>query len=388
MALGVSTVVVGTMCGRFIMGPTDSATHLFMIILAASGYGKDHPLQCGEKLMRLAGASHLVGPGEWASGPGWLRGLMRSPLMVCFMDELGDELSNVNNQKANAWVSKIIGELKKCYNAWATIRTADKAGEESETIYWPAVSLVGAATPQMFFEGLRPRDLESGFANRLLILPFEGGRRPPEQETPKAADEPPKGLVAGLMRLPRQMSIAEQILHRPTNGEWQPLPRKRMEWGSDAAKEAYFAFSQKMDGFEETDPQRFELGMRACENAARLATIVAVGRGSPTVDLEDITWAVALSERSFEAAAGGIVKYMIEYFEFPKFCTEVGEAIQAAGGFMSDRELFRKFGRRMRFGNELEKALFQLVREERIERATRTPPYGGHAATGYAWKGE
>jgi len=51
MALGVATVVVGTVIGRYVRGPTESATHLYLIILAPSGYGKDWPYQAGERLL-------------------------------------------------------------------------------------------------------------------------------------------------------------------------------------------------------------------------------------------------------------------------------------------------------------------------------------------------
>jgi hypothetical protein len=41
MALGVASVVVGTLIGHAVKGPTGSATHLYVIILAPTGYGKD-----------------------------------------------------------------------------------------------------------------------------------------------------------------------------------------------------------------------------------------------------------------------------------------------------------------------------------------------------------
>jgi hypothetical protein len=176
MALGVAAVAVGTLIGRRIEGPTDSATHLFVIILAPTGYGKDWPLHCGARLRETVGASDLLGPVEFASSPGFWKRLKRNPLMVCFVDELGDELQKINTQGNNAFVSALIGTFKKCYNAFGTVMTAETVAKESERIFWPAPSLVGAATPERFFEGLRPRDLESGFANRLLILPFEGSR--------------------------------------------------------------------------------------------------------------------------------------------------------------------------------------------------------------------
>jgi hypothetical protein len=218
----------------------------------------------GRVLMDAVGASTLIGPGEWASAPGFINRLKRNPLMVCFMDELGDALALVNNQNNNAFVAMIPGELKKCYNAWGIVMTAEKVGMESERIVYPAPSIVGAATSESFFGALQPRDLESGFANRLVILPFEGCKRPPEQVTPPNAGEPPKVLVEALKRLPK----AWGILDKPPSPDPEPIG-----WGK-GAEEVYFAFSKKMDGFEDHDRKSYELGMRACENATRLATNV------------------------------------------------------------------------------------------------------------------
>src|SRR5262245_37242792 len=92
--------------------------------------------------------------------------------------------------------------------------TAEKVGMESEKIVYPAPSIVGAATPESFFAELQPRDLKNGFANRLVILTFEGCNRPPEQATPLKADQPPQALVEALKRLPR----AWGILDKPFSG--------------------------------------------------------------------------------------------------------------------------------------------------------------------------
>jgi Protein of unknown function (DUF3987) len=388
MALGVASVVIGTLIGRVVEGPTRSATHLFLIMLAPTGYGKDWPLQCGVKLMDAIGRSDLLGPQEWASAPGFIKRLKRNPLMVCFVDELGDELNLVNNQNGNEWVSKIIGLLKKCYNAWGTVITAEKVSEESEKILSPAPSIVGAATPESFFTALQPKDLESGFANRLVILPFEGHQRPSEQDVPSGADKPPKALITALKKLCRQPSIGERILNNKMDGSApEPPSREPVPWGEGASK-IYYAFSKKMDSFEAGGRQRYELGMRVCENAARLATNMAVGRGSPTVDREDIEWAVKLSERSFNAAIGGVERYMHEYLEFPKFCDRILDALRTNGGELPRREVLRQFGRKQRWGIELERALTQLKKEERISFEERSPRTGGPTSTVIVLVGE
>jgi hypothetical protein len=151
-----------------------------------------------------------------------------------------------------------------------------------------------------------------------------------------------------------------------------------------------------MDQWEDKDKRKFELGMRATENGLRCATVLAAGRFSPTVGRRDIEWALQWSQVSFEAACGGFDKYMAEYFKFPKFCAEVADAIRAAGGFMSYRDLKRHFRKNMVFGNELDRALNQLYTEERVRRSSRSrsrgPAAAGwevveeHAGEGQCWK--
>jgi hypothetical protein len=140
---------------------------------------------------------------------------------------------------------------------------------------------------------------------------------------------------------------------------------------SDGAKTIYFEFSREIDRWEDKDKQKFELGMRATENAVRCATNVAAGCFSDTVDVRDIEWALRWSRVSLDATDGGVKKYMHEYYEFPKFCERVVGFIQSQGGFVSDRELRRAFRRHMRYGNELEKATAQLEREGLIKRDHR-----------------
>jgi hypothetical protein len=127
--------------------------------------------------------------------------------------------------------------------------------------------------------------------------------------------------------------------------------------------------------------------LRACENASRWATNIAVGRFSPTVDIEDISHCIKISKRSFEAMVGGIDRYMQEYFDFPKFCDTVAAAFKSRK-FISKRDLNREFFRRMRQGFELDRVIAQLIKQSLIQWAERAPPTGGHIAEGWEWIGD
>jgi hypothetical protein len=253
MALGVALGVVGTLIGRRVEGPTGLATHLYVFILAPTGWGKDWPLWCGNKLMIAVGAKELLGPSEFVSGRGIIKFLKRNPVTLCFVDELGDVFQLINGQQDNPWVTDLIGHLKKLYNSWQIIITAESMKEKSVTINHPAVTIVGACTPQSLLEAMKPKDIGSGFANRPMFLPFEGFKRPPERDVPDGMEEPPKELIAQLKRL----RPAKTLLDKQFNETDDPAPpvlpsdREKIVWEDDKAKAAYFAFSAEMDQWGE-----------------------------------------------------------------------------------------------------------------------------------------
>ena len=382
MALAVALGVVGTLIGRRVEGPRGQATHLMIFVLAPSAWGKDWPLWCGKKLMIAAGWQELLGPGDFVSGVGLIKFLKRTPLLICFVDELGDLFQLINGQDNNPWVRDLIGHFKELYASWSLMITAESAYHKSVTINHPAFTMIGFGTPESFFETLSSRDIESGFANRPMYFPFDGFKRPPEQDVPKGMEEPPEELVEALKRL-RPRREKGPILDQKDNDELAPpvsaADRLVIDWGSEGAKAVYFAFSQEIDGYEEKDKRKFAVGRRAAENALRCATILAAGRQSKTVDVEDIEWAVKWSRISLEAACGGFEKYVFDYFTFPKFCAEVFETLRLAGGWLSHRDLKRHFRAHMRRGDEFQRALEQLLSEERIRKAKRKPDRGPEA---------
>ena len=380
MALGVATTIVGTLIGRHVMGPTESATHLYLVMLAPTGYGKDWPLKAGQMLLRSVGKQALIGPDSWSSDVGFQLRLQEQPLLCCFVDELGDMIALLNSQDTNRFVSNTLSTLKRCYNAWEYIHTAQTRHNPMIEIVWPVVSIIAASTPESFFSSLVPRDVEGGLANRCLPLPYEGLERPPEQEIAPGARIAPPSLISRLKRLPQSSgSLTDQTF----DGLVELF---QVGWGP-AAKELYYEHSRKMDREEASDRRRYELSMRVCENAIRLATIIAVGRGSVTVELDDMRWGLALAQQAYEAIVGGVRKYMIEYLQFPKFCLTLTEAYKSRG-WIWDRDLHRDFGHHQRYGMELERAKSALIKQGVIRFAKRYPPTGGQYRNGHEWCGD
>jgi hypothetical protein len=144
------------------------------------------------------------------------------------------------------------------------------------------------------------------------------------------------------------------------DGPFEIARLPRLGWGLGAS-ERYYAFSRELDRIAGTDKRRGDVGKRGCENAIRMATSVAIGRGSIAVDLQDIEWAISIAKRSIDGAVNGVEKFVEEYFGFPKFCQRVLEFIAAKPDrWCPKRELYQKFRKHSRGKWDLSNALEQL----------------------------
>ena len=93
-------------------------------------------------------------------------------------------------------------------------------------------------------------------------------------------------------------------------------------------------------------------------------------------------WALDWSKISMETATSNFKKHMRHYFEFPKFCEELCQAI-VGKGFYPIRDLKRDFRRHQRQGFELQRALDYLEEEERIRGTTKRIGKAGAETKGF-----
>jgi len=264
------------------------------------------------------------------------------------------------------------------YAACASIRTAAKADEDSHVIRCPAPSIVGAGVPEIVFRSLEHKDLAGGFLNRLLVLPFEGHKKPAEKIR-TVPPEPPKELLDRLKALPQ----LRWGVDKPIVPEDKLPPPYEVGWADDGAQDVYLALSARMDECEARGGADKDLCQRVCENSLRIATIIAVGRGARAVSKRDIEFAIDLAEKSFDAVVGGAQRYMYERFEFPRMCEAVLAKISAYGGVAKVRDLKRDFRNSIRWGNELQRVFDHLIGEESIVVDANLNPGPGPASPGF-----
>src|SRR5262249_27409368 len=89
LAMAAAIPLVGTSIGLRVAGPTRSATHLYVIAVAPTGAGKQHPIDCISALLTAAGAQAHFGPGSFMSASALCNFISRQPLSLCCADEFG-----------------------------------------------------------------------------------------------------------------------------------------------------------------------------------------------------------------------------------------------------------------------------------------------------------
>ena len=296
LALASAVCVLGTLMGRRDATPTGtgSGTHLYVLAIGPTGCGKQHPQDAGEMMLREATAErgdNLLGSSEWMSQTALVREIQTNPLRLSFVDEFGAYLKRINSKRASGHEEGIKKIMMSVWGrSFSTFMSPSWATDAGREIYAPALSIVGSSTPTAFYDAVQGDDRENGFLNRFLLFPIEQG----------GADREP---LYDYRTVPSALSTSLRAVYRVRRqmfaGE-RPLPHV-VPWHDDRVKAIYQAFATDCKG-------RGDHFKRTAEMAARLATIVAVGRDYdfPKITVQDITWGrdVALwsAERMVEDA--------------------------------------------------------------------------------------
>jgi len=286
LALGTALTTIGTLIGRRVGGPTDSGTHLYVLMLGRTGSGKDHPLKSAGRLLDAAKANHLLGASEFTTDSAVNNTMVDQPCSLCPMDEFGSFLKRITAKRASGWEKNVTKVLRTAWgSSFDLITTPAYAGRKSSTIRWPALSILGASTHAEFYEALGDGDLSNGTLNRFLVLSISGDVK--REKNPKSARNVPPELAARL-----------QALWTPDDPSKLARPPVTVPWESVAAKLIYENYEDYVDSRINADQSLECFIARSAEMAVRLATIRAIGRAGDAaeINVDDIQWAVELAD--------------------------------------------------------------------------------------------
>lgn len=363
IALGAALTLVGTLLGRRISSPTHAGTHLYVIATMPTGAGKQHPIECVERIMSACHLKRHVGPSQFMSLSAVTKHISEAPLSICLQDEFGALLKKIGHPRASGHEQGITMILRSAWGAsFGTIRTPAYATSRSIEIMSPALSIFGPTTPRELFEALRGRDFANGFMNRFLVL--DGGERSGEVEPTASARDVPQEIVSACLAAyaagPRRSGNLAAVTDKNLDADPAPVA---LAWGN-GAHDIYRDLSadcrRRMDADEETG----EFMARTAEIALRCATILSAGIGKgDQITTAAMAWGARLATQSADKLISDVAAYMLDPLSAPEIERKIISKLRAAPSrSMTLRSLHRAMSRHFRFSDDLKRSLDALAR--------------------------
>lgn len=375
--LGAALSYVGALAGRRYEGPTGLRTNVYVVGLAPSGFGKEHP-RAGTKA--LAAETNTLdkffGGNKIASSAGLRNRVKKSPSLIYMIDEFGGFMRKVTSSHSGNHEKEIAEDLLEMTGTASSVfMGADYAQNLAQPIYNPNVCIYGTSTPDAFWKALGSGSIADGFLPRFIVL--DAGNKRPASVDPKAkVSAPPKALVK---------AVQDLVAHRNggnLNGMLQDGSRSivpvQVAWGA-GAKRVFDKFAASMfDEMDKADIEQEPVYARVAENAMRVATIVAVGvdRDRPEITAEIMKWGTELAHISCKMLLGQADRYVADndgQAQYKRVLAIIGEGKRSG---MRQSHLVRRLKGSID-RRRLDDILAMLVDAEEVVNVVVTPPNGG-----------
>ena len=297
-ALTIGATVMGR---RFITNRNNYST-MWYLIVAHTGEGKDHPQKCVGKVLNAAGLGRMLGGAGYTSSGAVFTALVRQPSHVAIIDEFGQYMKGLNkNGSGNS--DSAIAKLMECYTkidsyvkpptySGMTQSKKDMAEEDDRTVQNPAISLLCATTPGVFFGALQDDQVEGGLLNRFVMVqtnePLKVGQKP-------ARLDPPEEAIAWCKEVMDEHGATGDL--RDSNANDSSVPARPVEMMIEPeADTLYCAYAQEVvDKRGTLDQHLADLLVRSAEKALRVAMVVAKMNNAPRDNLiraDAMRWAI------------------------------------------------------------------------------------------------
>jgi histone H3/H4 len=298
-----------------------------------------------------------IGPSEFISMPAVYKFLNRAPLSVCAMDEFGAFLKRINSRKASGFEAQIGATLRTAWgSSFKPMPSPEWAGKDMGTIYAPALSIYGVSTSREFYASLAGADVTNGVLNRFLQI--ETKVRPAERMPTIDPTVVPASILAGLKKIYVPRTNPASILHQETK-----VPDHKKLDITPEAEAIRKALVKDIQAMGDADKTLEPFLARTAENAIRIATILAIGRHSMTVNAADMAWARAFTMWATQRMAEGAGLYIADS-DNQAMANDVKRALKG-NGKVSRSVLIRALGHKYK-AKELDGVLNLMIEAEEV----------------------
>ena len=328
--------------GRKVQDKRDNRSNIYLIALADSGTGKDHPRKVNFNIAFRAGVAGAIGD-AFASGEGLEDALFMHPSMLFQADEFDCIFNTLKYSKDNR-AESINEKLLKFYGASNTIyplrkkasaKKKDGTVHEIAHIVNPNLVLLGTAIPQYFYESLSRRVLENGLVARCVIV--EAGKRG------EAGNPQPITPSDSLIRAATYLANLD-VNGNLTNEYPKPLIITETPEATAALREVQQECDRRYNFYEaQNEGAAKALWARAHEKVCKLAMLHGISGNvyNPLITEKSVRWAWKFIDHLTGRMLYMANRYVYENV-FDEKCQRVLRHITEAGGVIGHTKLLRK----------------------------------------------
>ncbi|CAK0757499.1 hypothetical protein CCP2SC5_2390001 [Azospirillaceae bacterium] len=336
--------------GRKYRTETNLRSNLYIVGVADSGSGKNHPREVINELFIAAGLGHYLGGNKIASGAGLLSALHRQPTLLMQIDEFGMFLqAAADRRRSPKHITDILDNMTELYTAaggvflGAEYSNLDGKNERRD-INQPCLCVYGTSAPIHFWNALQSANVVDGSLARFIILHCSD-------------DYPEENETAGIRTSPSSLLDALNLIasgggHTPsgnlcglTSDITTAVIPMTVKMNAEA-KDAFRTLSRTITvQLREARGTPFtSILARIAENAAKVALIRAVSLDpiAPLIGVDDVGWAISLIKNCADRTMNE-VEARIADNETERNHKKVLEIIRSAGlGGVAKNDLVRR----------------------------------------------
>ena len=371
LAFAGALAMLAHLTGRRFKDQRGSRFNIYLLALAKSGVGKEHPRGTNIDLATQMAFISELGD-TFASGEGLEDSMCQSPSMLYQVDEIDYlfntvKLKDSRAEQINSMLLKLYSESKTTHimRKKAIQRGAPPVGT---AIVQPHLTMFGTATPKFFYQSLTERTMENGLLARCIVL--EAGERgkagePHEEDFPESVIN----TVRNLIRLGHENNLTGEF-PRPLVLQENPDATNRIREILGYADEEYRKASERGDDSANA------LWARAGEKVLKLAAIYAISENAvePVITIDGVNWAWRFIEHMTRR-----MLFMASMFvadtDFDAQAMKVIRLVRQKRGRISHGKLLRN--------SHLDKDAFKRVVETLIESGTLRKEFGDRGGVFY-----
>ena len=266
LAFAGAFCLLAHLAGRKFTDESGTRPNVYILSLASSGTGKQHPRGVNVSLAAMNGFASEMGD-YFASGEGLEDSFLSSPSMFFQIDE-ADTLFNTLKLGSDSKTEMINSMLLRLYSESSSVHIMRKKAIQrgqpasSSHIVQPHLTFLGTAVPKFFYQSLSERTMANGLLARCLVL--EAGKRGTANENMSSEDFPERvatdiktfleiGRDVIFTEFPRPavvpMEAAAKVLLREIRAEADAKYEKYEESGNESALALWARASEKVQKF-------------------------------------------------------------------------------------------------------------------------------------------